>query len=185
MQFARKHIQGQDEIFCRAKRIQRASNRVQRDFYAQVMLRSDGVLAVERLWVGLDGEDAVATQVCAKSYMRFSSLPIPPTLAEKHSAIIGFSASFGLMRMATDFLRTRKAALKCVCGRSHGQMPTFPWSNRPVPMSKSLRSHDQLLGSSKRSSILVHWIARRLRFKTRSSDSSSRIDHLRSSGNPA
>ena len=45
--------------------------RVQRDFYAQVMLRSDGVLAVERWWVGLDGEDAVATQVCAKSYMCF------------------------------------------------------------------------------------------------------------------
>ena len=35
------------------------------------MLRSDGVLAVERWWVGLDGEDAVATQVCAKSYMCF------------------------------------------------------------------------------------------------------------------
>ena len=39
------------------------------------MLRSDGVLAVERWRMGLDGEDAVATQVWANSYMRFNLLP--------------------------------------------------------------------------------------------------------------
>ena len=62
-------------LFGSAAGLAREFRRVQRDFYAQVMLRSDGVLAVERLWVGLDGEDAVATHVCAKSYMCFSRLP--------------------------------------------------------------------------------------------------------------